>query len=190
LRRDLFKEPEMDQKNTFDTPVTAALHRAEYGAGLALASGLFIAHWHQIRYVPAIALFVGFDLVGYIPGAIAFHRSGDGRIHKGFYVLYNTAHSLLTAGLVVALWAWLVRPEWALLAVPIHLFGDRALFGNQLKPFGVPFEPKRLPAFDALLREVRAAGPAAIVERVGGRPAPVATDRQPQPVDRHAARVR
>ena len=37
--------------------------------------------------------------------------------------------------------------EWALLVVPIHLCGDRALFGNFLKPFRVPFEPAPLPAF-------------------------------------------
>jgi hypothetical protein len=34
-----------------------------------------------------------------------------------------------------------VRPEWALLAIPLHLGGDRSLFGNFLKPFSVPFEP-------------------------------------------------
>jgi hypothetical protein len=50
-------------------------------------------------------------------------------------------HSALCALLVAGLWAWFVRPEWALLAMPIHLFGDRSLFGNFLKPFGVSFEP-------------------------------------------------
>ncbi|MGV9214112.1 hypothetical protein ACTFTM_19830 [Micromonospora sp. RB23] len=160
----------MDQLNTFDTPTTARLHRAEWFAGLALASGLFIAHWGEIRWLPAIGLFLYIDLIGYIPGAIAYHRSPDGRIPKAYYVLYNSMHSLLSGGLVVALWAWLIGPEWALLAVPIHLFGDRSLFGNQLKPFGVPFEPKRLPAFDALLREVT------------GRPSPSAAGRADSPV--------
>ncbi len=141
----------MDAKNTFDTPVIAGLHRLEYLAGLALASGLFIAHWGEIRWLPAIGLFLYIDLIGYIPGAIAFYRSPDHRIPRAYYLLYNSMHSLLSAGAVAALWAWLIGPEWALLALPIHLFGDRALFGNALKPFGVPFEPHRLPAFQQLL---------------------------------------
>jgi hypothetical protein len=141
----------MDQLNTFDTPTVARLHRAEYGAGLLLGAGLFIAHWHDIRWLPAIGLFAYIDVIGYLPGAFAFRRSPDGRIPRRYYVLYNSMHSLLSAGLVCAAWAWLVRPEWALLAVPIHLCIDRAVFGNQLKPFGVPFEPHRLEAFTRLL---------------------------------------
>lgn len=168
----------MDQKNTFDTPATAWLHRAEYGAALALASGLFIAHWHEVRWLPAIILFAYIDLIGYLPGAVAFRRSRDGRISRVYYVLYNTTHSLVGAGVVVALWAWLIGPEWALLAVPIHLFGDRFIFGNQLKPFGVPFEPTRLASFEKLLQEVRAAGrgrqPAA-----APAPAPAQVGREP-----------
>jgi len=180
----------VDQKNTFDTPVTAALHRAEYGAALLLASGLFLAHWSQIRWLPAIALFLYIDLIGYLPGAIAFRRSGDGRISRGYYVLYNSTHSLVSAGIVVALWAWLVRPEWALLAVPIHLFGDRAIFGNQLKPFGVPFEPQRLPGFDRLLAEVRAGRPRRPAPPAGRLPAPPAGRRRTSPAGRRPARVR
>jgi hypothetical protein len=57
-----------------------------------------------------------------------------------FYVLYNVMHNWVTAGLVIAAWAWLVNPEWALLAVPIHLFGDRGLLGNYFKSFYEPFE--------------------------------------------------
>lgn len=146
----------MDQKNTFDTPAIARLHRAEYGAALVVCAGLFLAHWGEVRWLPAIGLFVYIDVIGYLPGAIAFHRSRDGRIPRVFYLLYNTMHSALTMGLVVVLWAWLVRPEWALLAVPIHLCIDRAVFGNQLKPFSVPFEPRRLPAFEALLQSLQA----------------------------------
>ncbi|HZN19635.1 MAG TPA: hypothetical protein VFB84_15860 [Micromonosporaceae bacterium] len=144
----------MDQKNTFDTPTTALLHRAEYGAALLILTGLFIVHWGDIRWLPALLLFTYIDLVGYIPGAIAYYRSPDGRIPKRYYVMYNSMHSMLSMGLVVALWAWLVRPEWALLVVPIHMCIDRAVFGNQLKPFSVPFEPHRLPAFDRLLRSL------------------------------------
>jgi hypothetical protein len=141
----------MDTKNTFDTPTTARLHRAEYAVALAVVTGLSVYHWHDIRIVPALILFFYIDLIGYIPGAIAFHRSQTKRIPKAYYLLYNTMHSALTMGAVCGLWAWLVKPEWALLAVPTHMCIDRAIFGNQLKPFSVPFEPVRLPEFDRLL---------------------------------------
>jgi hypothetical protein len=59
-------------------------------------------------------------------------------------------HSLLTAGLVAGVWCLTIGPEWALLALPLHLFGDRALFGNFLKPFGFAFEPATHPAYDTL----------------------------------------
>jgi hypothetical protein len=131
----------MDQKNPFETRNTFRLHRAEYLVGFALSIVLIIIHFGEIRWIPFIALFAYIDLFGYIPGAIAFRRSSDGRISKVYYVLYNTMHSLITQAAVVGLWLWLVGPEWALLAIPFHVFGDRGLFGNFLKPFGLPFEP-------------------------------------------------
>ena len=93
------------------------------------------------------ALFVYIDVIGYLPGAIAFRRSADGQISKAYYVLYNAMHSLVSAAVVAGLWCLFVGPEWALLALPIHLFGDRALFGNFLKPFGVSFEPSTHPLY-------------------------------------------
>lgn len=144
----------MDQANTFESPTTSRLHRAEYLAGLAVATGLFIAHIGEVRWLPALLLFVYIDLIGYIPGAIAYRRARDGRISKGFYVSYNIMHSLLTQGAVAALWAWLIRPEWALLVLPIHLFADRGIFGNFLKPFGLPFEPVPDQEFAALSRRL------------------------------------
>jgi len=150
-------ESTVDTKNTFDTPTIAKLHRLEYGVALAVVSGLSLYHWRDIRIAPALLLFTYIDLIGYIPGAIAAHRSKDGRVPKIYYLLYNSFHSFLSAGAVCALWAWLVKPEWALLAVPTHLFIDRAIFGNQLKPFSVPFEPKILPEFERMLTNLRPA---------------------------------
>lgn len=141
----------MDAANPYETPRTFALHRAEYLLGFAVSTALGIWHWQEIRWLPAIALFLYIDLIGYIPGAIAFRRSATGRISTVYYVLYNTMHSLLTQSVVVGLWLLLVGPEWALVVIPFHLFADRGLFGNFLKPFNLPFEPHPDPAYDRLL---------------------------------------
>jgi hypothetical protein len=140
----------MDAANHFETRTTYRLIRLEYLVGLIVSVVLFGTHFGEIRWVPAVALFVYIDLIGYLPGAIAYHRSETKRIAKVYYVLYNTMHSLVTQSAVVGLWAAFIGWEWALLAIPIHLFGDRALFGNFLKPFAVDFEPVAHPAFKVL----------------------------------------
>jgi len=137
----------VDAKNRFETRTTFLLARLEWLAMLGVSVGLAAAHLTQIRWPVFLLFFVGIDLIGYLPGAIAFRRARNGRIASGYYVAYNVMHSLVTGAALVAVWAWLVGPEWALLAVPIHLFGDRALFGNSLKPFGISFEPATHTAF-------------------------------------------
>ncbi|MFD5562329.1 MULTISPECIES: hypothetical protein [Kitasatospora] len=162
----------MDQRNPFESPNTFKLHRAEYLVGFVLSIVLIIVHFGEIRWIPFVALFAYIDLIGYIPGAIAFRRSADGRIPKTYYVLYNTMHSLITQTVVIGLWLWLVGPEWALLAIPFHVLGDRGLFGNFLKPFGLPFEPATDPFYPRL-----AARLSARAQGVGGLvPGPGAAD--------------
>lgn len=114
--------------------------RAEYLGVFAVAAVAFLWHIDEVRWGPAILLFAYIDIIGYIPGLIAYTLSKDGRIHPVFHVLYNVMHTWLSAGAVVLLWAWLVGPEWALLVVPLHLFGDRGLLGNYAKPISEPFE--------------------------------------------------
>jgi hypothetical protein len=101
-------------------------------------------------------LFSYIDIIGYIPGAIAFRRSKDHQIPRYYYVMYNVMHSMVTQTLVALIWIWISGPEWALLVLPIHLFGDRSLFGNFLKPFAVQFEPHEDPAFARFRRELAA----------------------------------
>lgn len=137
----------MDSHNLFLTPATYRLLRLEYLAGLLLALGLLVAHWGDVGWAHFVLLFGYIDLIGYLPGHLAWRRRGGGQPPRVYYLLYNSMHSLLTAGLVAAVWCLLVGPEWALLALPIHLFGDRAVFGNFLKPFGVSFEPSTHPAY-------------------------------------------
>ena len=165
----------MDAANRFDTRATYRLIRLEYLVGLAVCVVLFGLHLGEIRWLPAVALFGYIDVIGYLPGAIAYHRSATKRIAKLYYVLYNTTHSLVTQAAVIGLWALAFGWEWTLLAIPIHLFGDRALFGNFLKPFAVEFEPRAHPAFVALDAGLAApvAGPAGPAEP--SRPAAVST---------------
>ncbi len=137
----------MDAKNRFETKVTFALSRLEWLGFLAVSLVLAYQHLSDIRWAVFIPLFAVIDLVGYLPGALAFRRHPERRVPRGYYVAYNTMHSLVTAGVLAGAWALFVRPEWALLALPIHLMGDRALFGNSMKPFGVAFEPETDPAF-------------------------------------------
>lgn len=137
----------MDAVNRFDTRTTHALMRLENLIALGVCVTLFVVHLGEVRWLPAVLLFVYIDVVGYLPGAIAFHRSTSKRIPKVYYVLYNTMHTFSTQFVVIGLWALVFGWEWALLAIPIHLFGDRALFGNTLKPFAVAFEPAPHPAY-------------------------------------------
>jgi len=156
----------VDSKNRFETKSTHAVARAEWLMGLLVAVALAIYNIEQIDWFVFVGLFVVIDVIGYIPGAIAYHRSPDGAISKGYYLAYNVMHSLLTAGAIALVWALIFGPEWALLALPIHLFGDRALFGNTLKPFGIPFEPVATPEFVEFEREYRGEQRVAVRESV------------------------
>ena len=137
----------MDAVNRFESRNTFALMRLENLIALGVCVALFVIHLGEVRWLPAVILFVYIDAVGYLPGAIAFHRSATKRIPKVYYVLYNTMHTFSTQFVVAGIWVLVFGWEWALLAIPIHLFGDRALFGNTLKPFAVSFEPTPHPAY-------------------------------------------
>lgn len=137
----------MDTHNLFQTRATATVARLEWAALLALAAVLVLAHRDQVNWLLFAGLFVVIDVVGYLPGMIAFRRSPSGALARVYYLLYNVMHSLATwtvlLSVAVLVWGW----QWAFLAVPLHLLGDRALFGNAVKSFGISFEPVRHPAF-------------------------------------------
>ncbi|MFF8658038.1 hypothetical protein [Streptomyces huasconensis] len=164
----------MDAANRFESRTTYRLLRGEYLAGLLISAWLLIAHWDEVRWPVAVGLFLYIDVIGYIPGALAHRRAKGGPVQRVYYVLYNTMHSWLTAGAVVGLWAWAFGWEWALLAVPLHLCGDRGLLGNFLKPFSVPFEPAPHPAFTAFEASVTSG------EQAPVSPAGAARDEQPR----------
>lgn len=164
----------MDQVNPYETPNTFKAHRAEYLFGVAVVTGLMIANISEIRWWVAIALFFYIDLIGYLPGAIAFKRAKGGPIPKVYYALYNVMHSFITQGAVILVWCLTIGPEWALLIIPFHLFGDRGLFGNFMKPFALPFEPVAQPAYQRMLDEL------GVDQRApGGGHAPVPAEKTP-----------
>jgi hypothetical protein len=142
----------VDAANLFFTPTTARLLRAEYAVALAVSAVLLVLHLGDVRWWAFVLLFGYIDVLGYFPGAVAFRRAGGGPIAPAYHVLYNTMHSLVSAAAVAGAWCLLVGPEWALLALPLHLCGDRAVFGSFLKPFALSFEPVPSPISLELLR--------------------------------------
>jgi hypothetical protein len=148
--------------------------RLEFGLGLVGCLALMIAHVDDIRWWVVVVLFLYPDLMGYLPGALAYRRSPDKRISRVHYVLYNIGHSFITGAVIAGLWALVVGPEWALLVIPAHLCGDRSLFGNFPKSFAVAFEPEPHPAWERvsgqLLPRPSAKAPAAVADEalVGG----------------------
>jgi hypothetical protein len=130
----------MDATNRFETPTTFALARIEYAAVLGASVIALLTHYREINWYVFAALFAVIDLVGYIPGAIAYKKHGE-KTPKIYYVLYNSMHSLTPWIVGIGSWCVLVGPQWAFLAIPLHLAGDRAIFGNSMKTFQVTFEP-------------------------------------------------
>lgn len=117
------------------------LTRAEYLA-LMVASGLLmLLHAGEVSWLRAAIAFAAIDVIGYLPGARAFRRAGGRAIPAVYHHLYNVTHNFLTAAVVTGVWALAAGGfEWAMLALPLHLAGDRGIFGNGFKPTSFPFE--------------------------------------------------
>jgi hypothetical protein len=119
----------------------SALDRTEWLLLTSALALLSLAHWQETSWPRFVAAFALIDLVGYLPGAVAYRRSRTGAIAPAYHWLYNATHNLATGALAVAGWALaLGRLEWAMLAIPLHLAGDRGVFGNGFKPSTEPFE--------------------------------------------------
>jgi hypothetical protein len=131
----------MDNVNRFHTNDSWRWVRAEQAGLTAACSVLLALHSREVAWGRFVAAFAAIDLIGYLPGAIASRRAGGGPIAPVYHHLYNLTHNYLTAGAATLLWAMAGGLEWAMLALPIHLCGDRGLFGNTYKPVALPFEP-------------------------------------------------
>ncbi|MDF1665279.1 MAG: hypothetical protein P1V97_26185 [Planctomycetota bacterium] len=144
----------MDNQNRYDSPNTHKLMRLEALLGLTACVALVLTHFSEVQWLNFIVLFASIDILGYLPGAVAFRKSKGQRISSIYYLLYNTMHSLLSGAVIAGLWVLVFGFEWAILAIPIHLFSDRALFGNYYKPFSAPFEPQLLSSFANFEKEL------------------------------------
>lgn len=145
----------MDKHNTFHSRATYQLMRLDYLVVLIILSVAVLAHADQVDWVRFAIAFSWIDLVGTIPAWYCYYLRRNGqhrRIPESYYRLYNFAHSITTNAVLVGIWylvtgAW----EWAMLAAPIHLCGDRSLFGNVYKPRGLSFEPVPHPGYARFL---------------------------------------
>ena len=119
----------------------SALGRTEWLLLTVLLAGALFGHWSTISWSRFVLAFVAIDLVGYLPGAMAFRKARGGSIAPLYHWLYNLTHNFITAAVVVSAWgSALGRLEWAMLAIPLHLAGDRGVFGNGFKPSDEPFD--------------------------------------------------
>jgi len=152
----------MDKYNRFHTPVTYSLIRLDWAVLMFAGIALLIVHWKEIHWWRFVWAFLLPDLIGTAPGMYLYYgrRSGAHRsIPPLVHQLYNFAHSFVTITAFCAIWyAVTGRLEWAMLAFPIHLTGDRCIFGNIYKPFGLAFEPVPHESFRRFEQEYQAAG--------------------------------
>lgn len=150
----------MDPTNRFHTKGTFALERIDYAIGLVALSALALLHHAEMDWLRFAAAFAWIDLVGYLPGLVWHKRTAAPRprVPSAYLVLYNVTHSFTANALLVGVWWWSAGGfEWAMLAGPIHLLGDRSLFGNIYKPLGMSFEPELHPLFARFVSDFEAA---------------------------------
>lgn len=132
----------MDTLNRRHSDGTYWLMRAEHLAVVAGCAALALWHLAELNIMRFALAFFVIDLCGYLPGLVAYLRGGRQRIAPWLHYLYNFWHSYLTWAVLVGVWWQLSGWEWAMLAVPIHLSGDRGVFGNVFKPVDRAFEPQ------------------------------------------------
>lgn len=136
----------MDKYNLFYTRTDYNMVRADYAVVMLVLIGMVAYQWESVRWLWFFVSFAVIDVIGTFPGIYwyYFRRTGkDARIPKVFHLLYNITHSFSMVGLATLFWYLLAGGwEWAMLAMPIHLCGDRSVFGNIYKPYQLAFEPR------------------------------------------------
>ena len=152
----------MDKYNTFHTRTTYALVRLDWGVVMVIAFVILLMNWREVHWWRFTWAFLLPDVIATFPGLYLYYSKPAGAarsIPLSIHFLYNLGHSFVGVAILCAIW-WLVtgRLEWAMLAFPIHLSGDRSIFGNIYKPFGTSFEPVKHEAYDRFEKEYASAG--------------------------------
>src|ERR1700751_5119505 len=76
-------------------------------------SALVVLQRREVNWERFLVAFGVIDIVGYLPGAIAFRCAKGGTILPIFYRLYNFTHNYLIAIIAAGLWAVAVgHVEW------------------------------------------------------------------------------
>ncbi|MEM7050927.1 MAG: hypothetical protein AAF604_14760 [Acidobacteriota bacterium] len=152
----------MDKFNLFLTPKTYQMVRIDWAIIMFTLLGLVIYNWQEVNWWRFAGAFLLSDLIGTFPGMYMYYakKKGEHRsIPSIFHDLYNIGHSFVGIGSVAVIWYLVTGSwEWAMLAMPIHLAGDRCVFGNIYKPHGTAFEPVLHDAFKRFQAEYEAAG--------------------------------
>jgi len=152
----------MDHHNLFLSRTAYKLLRLDHLVILLVLVALLFYHWREVDWLRFTVFFLWPDLMGTLPGMYWYYvrRSGDHRrIPAVFHTLYNIGHSFTVTAAVIGAWYLVLgRWEWAMLSLPIHLLGDRSLFGNIYKPLGLSFEPAPHPGFIRFLNEYEQGG--------------------------------
>ena len=152
----------MDPRNLFLTRGTYNMLRLDHFIVLLGVVTLFLFHLQEVNWWRFAAAFAWPDVVGYLPGLYCYYTRREPK-HRNvpsiFYTLYNVTHSITVNAGVIAVWYFLTGTwEWAMLALPIHLLGDRSLFGSIYKSSGLSFEPVSHPGFSRFLEEYNRGG--------------------------------
>ena len=152
----------MDKYNTFHTPAAYRLMRLDYFSVLVALSAAVLYHASDVNWIRFAIAFAWIDLVGTLPAWYVYYarRKGEHRsIPQIFYTLYNTCHSFTTNLAIIGAWYFITGAwEWAMLAGPLHLLGDRSVFGNVYKPGGLSFEPVPFKEYSEFLGKYERAG--------------------------------
>ncbi len=152
----------MDKHNLFHTRTLYNLVRLDWFFVGLVPLVLVVMYWRDVSWWRFTYAFLLPDLIATLPGLYIYYgrRSGPHRSIPGvIHILYNFGHCFGGVALFCAVW-WLAtgKPEWAMLAFPIHLAGDRSIFGNIYKPLGTAFEPVKHEAFKRFEEEYQGAG--------------------------------
>ena len=124
-----------------------ALSRSEWLLLMTALSAAVLWHRDVVSWPRFALAFTAIDLVGYLPGALAFRRARGSAIAPVYHWPLQRDARLRDGGAGgLGLDPRGGRARVGHAGAARHLAGDRGAFGNGFKPSAEPFEPARCPA--------------------------------------------